>query len=144
MHHMAHQWWEREQERKENSRNQYNAHLINNQLHQMIRSLKHQFVKDKGVYESFVKAANRHLQSCSLWDIKYLNNLENPEVSILQYFLVYSILDKEEVDYKKRYEQELRQIKNQIMMHFNLHSQWKQFEKYLHLIDINCSKLNIY
>lgn len=97
------------QEREERI-NKYEVHLLNNNLQALLRALLYKEKIDKKKYfkvEHVLNNEYRVVQS-SLFDIRYINNLENPMVVTAQALLIYHILKEEDIEQDPYYQDKLQ------------------------------------
>lgn len=124
------EWWKKEEQKRKERRNAGEAQIINRVLSGLIQELRYKFVKDESIYDEGVNKANRHLVQSTIWNVGYLNNLENPIVAVLQYYFILAILEKENIEDTRYYEHEANRMKNRLMMSFNIQRELQQFKLY--------------
>lgn len=131
------QWWEKEQERKKKASENFEANNINRQLNNMIQKLRYNVVQDESVYEEYVRFANSRLVQCSIWDITYRNNMENPIVGVLQYYLALAILIKDGGEENEYMLHELRRLRNRLELSFNVRREFLEYRRFLTQLGID-------
>lgn len=111
---MNHVWdfYQREQKRKEEGYKSNQIFLHNQQLQHILKPLLHKI--DRKNYEKEEREANRMCVQCSIWDLKYRNNFENPKVAITQANFISLILEREAIENKNYLKQETERIMYQL------------------------------
>ena len=69
---------------------------INVELAKIHKNL--QFTLDKEKYQYVTEFVNKYISYTTIWNIKFVYNLENPEVALLQIFHLEYIFDREPED----------------------------------------------
>lgn len=95
MSYLHYEWWMEQQEKKEMMRKANEIASINWQLQKILRELEPQIDPQK--YEREARIVERHLSSCSVWNITYRNNLEDERVALWQGLFISHILENENV-----------------------------------------------
>lgn len=110
------QWWKKEEEKREQSRNESEIETLNRQFSNLIRKLEHKL--DKSKYRDEENRVNRQLVSCSIWKLGYRNNFINPHVLALQAEWLLLILKKEEgegtIENEQHFKRELSNLIHRI------------------------------
>lgn len=95
----AREWHRKETEKREDLRKKNDIRNINRQLSEILSFLVNKV--DKSTYEPQVRLMERVVVRCTLWQIRYANNYENPKVAIAQAVLIDLVVKTEE---KKEWE----------------------------------------
>lgn len=103
MHHLD--WWMQQEEKKKDRIKANDVSLLNRELQLMLHRIENEINKEK--YERETRQAERHLVQTSIWNIGYMNNLENPDVVLTQGLFIAYILKNELMEAKGYYEREL-------------------------------------
>lgn len=99
-------WWMKEQEKKKDLVRANEIALINRQLQELLHRIAHKI--DRAKYKKEADQAGRgKLVQCSIWNITYRNNMENPDVALSQGLLISYILKHEEMENKSRFQEEV-------------------------------------
>lgn len=89
----AREWHRKETEKREDRRKRNEVQNINRQLHRILSVLVNKV--DKSAYEDQVRFISRDVVNCSLWQIRYANNYENPKVAVAQATLIELVIKTE-------------------------------------------------
>lgn len=86
-------WWKEQEEEREKQHLNQAVERLNREFSRIIETLSVKL--DKTKYRGKESEFNRHLVSCSIWSIGYLNNLHNPRVIALQAEWLYYLFQEE-------------------------------------------------
>lgn len=88
-------WHLQQQRKRENEMNKNDIFLINQELKQLLQQVQSFINLDD--FETEVREANRYIIQSSIWNVAYLNNLENKKVAVEQAKLIRTILKRNEM-----------------------------------------------
>ena len=88
------------QKKQEKRREAQDVSFVNNHLRVLIQELKRYVNKED--YKEDVRKLTRHIGHVDLWNVRYLNFLEDPRVALAQGVLAWRIIEREEIPYKNR------------------------------------------
>ena len=121
---------ERQQSRK--TRQVYHALAeLNLSLNKIHKSIEHYIDRDK--YKSATEYVDQFISYTTVWNIKFVYNLENPEVALLQIFHLSYIFDNEHQSNFMKERRELEQLKKQFAK-MNPFKQEKVEERYAKMV----------
>jgi hypothetical protein len=93
MDHFGMSWYENEQKKSKDRQEAQEVSNINRQLQRLLHQMDGKI--DQKAYEREANAVNRYLAQSSVWQIGYINNMENPKVALEQaLFIVYIALSE--------------------------------------------------
>jgi len=122
-HFYAHQWYEKEQKRKEEFQKKQNISLINRNLQRILHQMEGSIHRED--YEKEASVVNRMLIQSHIWNMTYANNFENGQVAVEQGLLIYTILMRESLENKTYYLNEVERYMRQLAhVDYNLYLEY--------------------
>lgn len=103
--HYAMNWYQDQQKKKENNYQKGQISSINRNLQDILHRLESEIDKDKVAVQE--KHINRHLVSCLIWRMGYINNFESERVALEQGVFLQLILKLSESGNLKHYESQV-------------------------------------
>lgn len=103
-------WYEKEKEKRQNALNHEQIMRINQQLQSIL--LRLQVNIDQQQYEDVIHKFSYSIVQSSIWNLKYRNNFENPEVALAQAVLIQTIIMRENMN-SQRY---IKQVVDNLMI----------------------------
>lgn len=92
MNHMVN-WYLNEEKKRKDQQEKNEISLLNRRLNQLLGEIKHQIDVEK--YREKTQKIEQKLVQSTIWDLHYLNNLENKEIALEQGLLITYILSHE-------------------------------------------------
>ena len=132
---------DRQQSKK--SRQVYHALAeLNLSLNEIHKSIEHYIDRDN--YKYATEYVNQFISYTTVWNLKFVYNLENPEVALLQIFHLTYIFDNEDDLKFAKERRELAQLKAQFeaMNPFNKEKVAERYEKMIQYIQENTVTLD--
>jgi len=121
----AHQWYQKEQKKKEDAHRANTISLINRNLNNLLSRLSNKI--DKDVYDDIVSSLEQVLVSSGIWHLQYRNNFENPKVAIAQASLISLITKHEKKKEWMYFEHEAERFMHQLQfVYSNAHYEYRQ------------------
>ena len=98
--HYAMNWYQDQQKKKENNYQKGQISSINRNIQDILHRLESEIDKDKVAVQE--KHINRHLVSCLIWRMGYINNFESERVALEQGVFLQLILKLSESIFQLR------------------------------------------
>ncbi|MFF2531311.1 hypothetical protein ACFVS2_20625 [Brevibacillus sp. NPDC058079] len=126
MHHLD--LWRNDQKRKRDMMIANDIALLNRQLQELLHRMIPKIDQTKYQQEA-ERAGCRKLVKCTIWNIAYRNNMENPDVVLCQgLFIAYLLNSERNLEEKNLYVQKL----DALMRRFR-NIEWAKYRTYLRL-----------
>ena len=114
MRNFVHQYYLKEQEKKKENYKKSQIYLLNNQLIDILRRIEKDVDKEKWAKE--IKEVDRALVQSHVWNIRYLNNLENEKVTVALLLFLEVILHDESQSHNKHHQQTIKRLASQLQV----------------------------
>lgn len=111
MNHMVN-WYLNEEKKRKDQQEKNEIFLLNRRLNQILGEIKHQIDVEK--YKEQTKKIERKLVQSTIWDLCYLNNLENKEIVVEQGLLITYILSHETLANSRHLKDEVERAMRQL------------------------------
>lgn len=111
MNHMVN-WYLNEEKKRKEQQEKNEILLLNRRLNQILGEIKHQIDVEK--YKEQTKKIERKLVQSTIWDLCYLNNLENKEIVVEQGLLITYILSHETLANSRHLQDEVERAMRQL------------------------------
>jgi len=111
MNHMVN-WYLNEEKKRKEQQEKNEIFLLNRRLNQVLGGIKHQIDVEK--YQERTKKIEQKLVQSTIWDLGYLNNLENKEIVVEQGLLITYILSHETLANSRHLQDEVERAMRQL------------------------------
>jgi len=105
-------WYLNEEKKRKDQQEKNEIFLLNRRLNQILGEIKHQIDVEK--YKEQTKKIERKLVQSTIWDLCYLNNLENKEIVVEQGLLITYILSHETLANSRHLKDEVERAMRQL------------------------------
>lgn len=98
-------WFMKEEEKRKNRMTSNDVSMINRDLQRIMHQLVDDIDQEK--YQKEANQAGRILVQSTIWNIGYMNNMENADVALAQGLFMAFILKQENTEKKDYYDREI-------------------------------------